>query len=311
MHRLVRQFSNIVTPPFLYGHRHPKIAGLIRFNEDISSEAQRVLQRAVIAENKFISRLGVDRIDLVEIVSDDTVCKSENANLIESGTGVMISTSVSVGQHTRIPCGISLGHQGVGKRNDSKKYYASQVKTFSDEYLTDRVMEQGGGCVLSCHKLDDEDENDVVDLPADHEILTEILEADLQVTRRSDTILPLTETDFADIYEPCIRFDPNTDKPPRLVGVYENDTLLYGGSITSENVLVDPFVTLDCPEDMLRDFALGTNKIVFSSSDKYIHNLFPDARIRYVVSGKAVGDVTPNLVSLLRNRPWVLRGLLV
>jgi hypothetical protein len=311
MHRLVRQFSTIVTPPFLYGHRHPKIAGLIRFNEDISSEAQRVLQRSVIAENKFISRLDVDRIDLVEIVSDDTVCKSENANLIESGTGVMVSTSLDVAIHTRIPCGISLGYQGVGIRNDSKKYYANQVKTFSDEYLTDRVMEQGGGLVLSCHKLDDEDENDVVDLPADHEILTEILEVDLKTTRRSDPVVPLTETDSNDIYEPCIRFDPNTDNPPQLVGVYETGTLLYGGSITNENVLVDPFVTLDCPEHMIRDFALGTNKIVFSSSDKYIHNLFPDARIRYVVSGKVVGDVTPNLVSQLRNRPWVLRGLLV
>ena len=310
MNRLIRKkFSSVVTPPFLYGHRHPRIAGLIRFNDEISAEAQRVLQRMVFAENKFLTRMNPECIDLVEIVSDDTSSRSDNPNLIESGTGVMIRTNVEVPGHFKIFCGISLGFQGVGIRNDSKKYFANQVRAFSDDYLTDHVIEQGGGLVLTCHQLDEEEGN-IIDLPNGHEVLVDVLEVDLKRCGKTIDHKLLTNQDFDDLYEPCIRFDPQSADSARLVGVLENDTLLYGGSITSENILVDPFITVDCPED--GHLSLPAHRMVFTSSDKYIHKLFPDAKIRYVVTGKVVGDtVSPNLVSLLKNRPWVLRGLLV
>ena len=316
-----RRFSSVVPPPFLYGHRHPLIAGLIRFDDEISEEARRVLQTSVFSENKFFSKINPHAVKLVEIVSDETVSKSHDRTLIEAGTGTMIKTAIKFpGRSDHIPCGISLGFRGVGISNDAKLYHANQVRTFTNEFVTENISD--GGFVVTCHEIS-EDEN-VIDLLPGHEIVGEVLEVFLRggakIPDNSEyKIVELTGDDFEQIYDPCVRFNSQIDNLRFLGLCADNGTLICGGSVTSENILVDPFVTLGCKEGeeklMLEIFAknlLGTKKIVFSSSDKFIANLFPEKNVRYVVSAKPVGDeISDEIFSLLKRRPWVLRGLLV
>ena len=315
-----RRFSSVVPPPFLYGHRHPLIAGLIRFDEDISDEAQRVLQTAVFSQNNFFSKISPDAVRVVEIVSDETASKSDNRTLIEAGTGVMIKSSLTLPAGEKLPCGISLGFHGVGISNDAKNYHANQVRTFSNEFLTDSIVENSSGIVLTCHEISD-DEN-TIDLLSGHEIVTEILERSVKSSNIDSSrysLVELSTDEVRELYAPCIRFDCEIDGVKFYGLRSEEGLLICGGSLTLQTILSDPFVTLDCPEgdekNILELFSkkfLGAKKIVFSSSDKFMANLFADADVRYVITGKPVGEgISSEQFSLLQRRPWVLGGLLV
>jgi len=318
-----RRLSSIVPPPFLYGHRHPLIAGLIRFDDEISNEAQRVLQTAVFSQNNFFSKISTDAVRLVEIVSDETVSKSHNRTLIESGTGVMIKTTLTLPGTEKIPVGISLGFHGVGISNDSKQYHGNQVRTFSNEFLTDSISEtNNSGIVLICHDVSDAD-NNTIDLLPGHEIVAEILDAPIRSSSTSNdtssySLVELSSEECAEIYAPCVQFGRELDDTKFLALRSAEGDLICGGSVTANKILTDPFVTLDCPEGeekrILEIFSkkfIGAKKIVFSSSDKFTANLFPNENVRYVVSAKPVGDITDEQFSLLQRRPWVLQGLLV
>ena len=320
--------SQIVTPPFLYGNRHPRIAGLIRFDDDLSLEARRVLQNGLLWKNKFFSKINPNSVKFIEIVSDDTVGKSNDPNLIESGTGAIISTDVKFPNQTKnFSCGIAIGFEGVGIYNDSKQYHANQVKTYANEFFleTPPTNADNARLILSCLEIS---EDNTVDLLPNHQVLTEVVEVVIPRQKRISNrenykLKQLEETMYNEIYSPCIIFanQINDSEETKFIGMYDLDekNLLCGGTIVEgENLLVDPFVTFDCPEgketEIFSIFANLANvkKLIFSSSDKFMTKLVGSGDVRYVVSGQVLSENGDDeqFVSLLQRRPWVLRGLL-
>jgi len=268
--------------------------------------------------NKFFKKLIVkneESVKMIEIVSDDTVGRSHNRTLIEAGAGMIIEgleLAVDGGNVGDVGCSISFGFTGIGMSNHSKEYHANQVKVYASEYLADL---HAAHVILSCQVPDD-----IIDLAPGHEFLTEIVRAPLSSNSSSVEswkLTPMDRSEYMRIFSPFNKFS----KPPvdglNFFSIIDGDNVICGGALTSDGDLVDPFVTMDCPEGFeinalnFLGSCLRVKSLYYSSNDKFIDSLFSKREIRYVVSYRAVGIDDPETLYLIGKRPWIFGGLLV
>lgn len=315
MIRMRNSVRCMVVPPFMSGIRNPLVAGLIRFNEDVSAEAKKVLSRASQSE-------------CLEVVSDDTLRRAHDRHHIEAGAGLLTKTFLSLGTDRKsIWCAVAHGFVPVGVNNDSKEFHANQARIVAEYYGEEWVKEAGGGVVVTAHASADDDSQRIV-LSDGFQVVNELVEVtdmpassslanDIKFVRALDGLL---SEEFLTLGEP---------QPNSLCHfvLKKSDESIIGGISVCEKTgnIIDPFITTDCPEgtewQMLsavvglasKESRIRKPKFFLSTNDKYLHQLLRGSGASIVP--RVVFSALPLNMNMedqkqLRRLPWLSSSLL-
>ena len=303
-------------PPFLYGIRNPLVSGLIRFNEDISKEAKRVITTEYF--NKTL--VDLDDCDTIEVVSDDSVARADDPTHIEAGVGVVVKTSISTGpEQPVVPCGIVSASKPVGERNNSMLFHANQAKTICEYYAREYVGDRG---IILLVKNDGEKlilENNLFK----YNFMQKINNFFSQKNEINEfKIDKINNYSFLSNY---IHF-PTSLSLHALID--RSDNIVCGGKCLVEDrklIITDPFVTMDCMEGsekesfilfaqkvmQCREFARTNSATVrYVDNDRIMTDIFgkDESRVISRFSLQTVG-FSPQEDEVLRRRPWLTSGI--
>ena len=275
---LLRKLRLSVLPPFMYGNRSPLVSGLIRFDDEVSTEAKRM----------YFGRSDEEHI--VEVVSDDSVARSTDPDHIEAGAGLWRSS------------GIAYGFLPVGTSNNDRTYHAAQARLVAQQCCEDALDESGGLAVTIDHTPHV--------LSPGYKRLNVLLSVDIPRVHA-----PGYEIETTPLSE-LSQFQFALAKQPRDIVhfVCKFNNTLYGGVSQTDKKFSDPFITTDCPEDeairVLSALCKGKH-LYYSSNDKYMHSILS----KYTTSQKLEISAIPiNMDQQKQNfvlkTPWLASSLL-
>lgn len=322
MLRLSLSARSVVPPPFLYGIRNPLVSGVIRFNEDISSESKKVLMNEFFnRDNPFVDEIDTDSI---EIVSDDTLPRAHDRNHVEAGAAVLIKTSMSLPTGSTVPCAITWRFVGVGANNDCHLFHSNQARVIGEFYGKKFIGDRG--VVLTVHPV----ESGEVSLSEGHDVVNEILESQLSTNFPIPAYLTVEELPIPErcaIYTPYIHF-PSVLASQHLRSFAlidsKTDAILCGFnavSLAGRTVATDAYVTSDCEigseRAMIETLASKVAQLTrarrialrFSKTDTMLGPLFDSAEVKAVISGVPLGLTWQEQQAVLR-APWITSGLI-
>ena len=283
----------------MHGVRLPTIAGLIRFNDEVSEEAKRVVLP------KFF--LGPNT-ELVEVVSDDTAARSHEREHIESGAALWSKMKAGT-----TPVAFVFGAQSIGPTNQNKEYHANQARVAAQTFAEDWLIQNGGGLVVIAGNTSLSD-------PQMHAINSLVL-VDSIVDDKKDGIWKFEEMKrnekFA-IFSPFIQFDhfdvsETADMRESKSFALTDGDILLGGMTEMKDYLTDVFVTTDCPEGMEKSVIKYMQKIlkkpiIYSSNDLYLHKLLNGEKC-ITFSALPVG-LPISVQKELSTKPWLSSSIL-
>jgi hypothetical protein len=301
-----RRLFSVVAPPFLYGIRNPLVAGIIRQNDEISTESKKMLNK------HFFARIGGDAtpiVEAVEVVSDDSMHRSHDPTHIEAGVGVIVKTIAHL-PRTReaVPCAIVMNCMHVGVRNDFKNYHANQARVMCEHYAESWVQDEGRGLVVSVG-------SDVTSEGYMH--ITDSRTCKLQPVEDQEnlTLEPVSSDEKSEIFSTHFTLtEPSTSVETVGLVDIESDTLICGASLHGKKMLTDPFITTDCPAgkevEIMGILArkLGRVELEFCGNDRFIDSLFPVTSDSVSLSVLPMGLSVEDQENLLRY-PWVTGGI--
>ena len=314
----------------MYGTRHPRIAGLIRFNEEISHESKRHVFASLFDKNPVVDLLGP--VDTIEVVSDDTVMRSHDRNHIEAGVGVLIKTGLSVPSPTgpiEIPCALITNCSHVGATNDCKQFHSNQARVVCEHYGEEWLGTRG--LLVTAHRIGGDDAAEI-SVSEGSAVVTELYSVDFPITRvdfthSNLTVESVTARDRINLLSNFVHF------PSLLASASVEsfalvdpgvDVVLCGVSTVvckSGLVATDAYVTVDCPsgteEEMLgviisrlaSQKGFNRIKLTLSKNDAITTIFNPDRLVTQVVLSAVPIALTEMEQRAVMKAPWAMSGL--
>ena len=313
---------HIVPPPFLYGTRNPLVTGLIRFNEEISSESKKLLAKSAL-QNPFIDTCL--SVECIEVISDETVMRAEDKNHIEAGAGVLLKTVVKIPNPSgsvQVPCAIVTGYSHVGENNDFQTFHSNQAKIICEHYGEDWIEKEGGrGVVITVH-------GEAPQITQDYMQINQVLHADVardsQPLPSGMTVEELSKKEKLSIFEGYVGFPAYSGSDNlKSFSLVQHDAILCGVSVFSLGhslIATDAFITTDCPEGSERD---NLNRLIshvsrqlkakktqmrYMQTDRLIDQAIMGRQSATMLTALPIGLSDMEQLALIR-APWVTSGL--